>query len=88
MKNKFDFAVKEVIDLKMEAVDKIVKEIIEPLRVTDNPEELIGKPYETWTAQDLQMLKSIYGEGNNTPLTNLIFKKTYERVVELERGEL
>lgn len=88
MKNNFDIAVDEVISLKMKAVDKLIKELIEPLRVTDNPEDLIGKPYEQWTSQDLERLKMVYGTKEPNVLSNFIFKKTYERVKELESEEL
>lgn len=89
MKNKFDVAVKQVIDLKMRAVSVIIKELIEPLRVTENPEELIGKPYEQWDIpEDLNLLEQVYGSSDDTPLAKLIFDKKYKRVKELESEEL
>jgi hypothetical protein len=81
-------AIDRAIQIKLKAVDAIMEELVEPLADVGNPEKLIKKPYEQWTAQDLQFLRRIYGEGEDTPLTRLIFKKTYERVQELEAQEV
>lgn len=74
----------EVIDVKLKAVDEFIEEIIEPLEKIGSPEALIGKKYEEWTPLDRQLLAQIYGQGNETPLTKLIFKKSLEEVQRLE----
>ena len=76
-------AIQEVVDLKMRVVDEFLKDIIEPIGDVGNPEKLIGKPYEQWTTADFQALGQIYGKEPN-PLSELIFKKSYERVRKLE----
>lgn len=81
-------AIDRAIQIKLKAVDAIMEELVEPLADVGNPEKLIKKPYEQWTAQDLQFLRRIYGEGEDTPLTRLIFKKTYERVLSMEEAEV
>jgi len=86
-KTSLDKSIDAVLEIKFAAIDRLVEDFIEPLSVIDNPEKLISKPYEQWTTQDLQLLKTIYGEGENTPLSNLIFKRTYERVKKLEIEE-
>lgn len=86
-KPELDKAIDKAIEVKLKAVDQLVKEFIEPLEKVGNPEELIGKPYEQWTAQDFQLLASIYGNSDNTPLANLVFKKEYEKVKKLEAEE-
>jgi len=74
----------EVIDVKLKAVDEFIEEIIEPLEKIGSPEALIGRKYEEWTPLDRQLLAQIYGQGNETPLTKLIFKKSLEEVQRLE----
>jgi hypothetical protein len=86
-KTTLDKAVTQFVDVTMSAIDKFIDQIIEPLEVTENPEKMIGKPYESWTQQDLQALTAIYGTGADTPLSRFIFNKTYEKVTALESGE-
>ena len=79
--------IEKLVDLKMKAIDRIVDELIEPIADVGNPEKLIGKPYEQWTPEDLASLIKIYGQGEDTPLTRMIFNKEYERVKTLEAEE-
>ena len=65
----------------------LIEELIEPLEKLGNPEDLIKKPYENWTKEDLMLMSKIYGTGDDTPLSNLIFKRTLERVKQLEEEE-
>lgn len=81
-------AIEEVVALKSQAIDRVLQDLVEPLAKIGRPEELIGKKYEQWTPQDLLMLGKIYGPQDGTPLSNLIFKKTYERVKALEAEEM
>ena len=83
----FTQALEKLIDTKLAAVDLLVKELIEPLEKVGNPEELIKKPYETWTPEDFALLAKIYGPGNDTPLAAMIFKKEYNKVLRLEQEE-
>jgi len=76
-------AINKAVEVKMEAVNRLLKDLVEPLGDVGNPEKLIGKPYEQWSQQDLMMLSKIYGQEPN-PLSDLIFKKTYERVKQME----
>ncbi len=68
----------------MKAVDRLIKEVIEPISDVGNPEQVIGKPYESWTPTDLIFLSKIYGTKEPNPLSNLIFRKKYAEVKELE----
>jgi len=80
-------AIDKATEVKLQAVDKLVKELIKPLEKIGNPEDVLGKPYEQWSPQDLNIMITLYGQGDNTPLSNLIFRKTYKRVTELEAEE-
>ncbi len=77
-------AADEIIKLKMQAADDFIEEYIEPLSKVGDPESLLGKKYEDWTPQDLSLLQNVY-VGEDTPLTRLIFRKSYTEVQELER---
>jgi len=83
----FTTAIDRFLEVKLKAVDKLIEELIEPLADIGSPEKLIGKPYETWTPQDLSMLAQIYGKQEPNPLSDLIFKKEYSAVLELEAFE-
>ena len=80
-------AVDKVVAIKMEAVDKLIKDLVEPLADVGNPEKLIGKKYEDWTGEDFQTLSRIYGQGDDTPLARLVFDREYEKVKKLEEAE-
>jgi len=84
MKDEFSKIIDEIIELKVRIADEFIEDVIEPLADIGDPEKLIGKPYEQWTPQDLQMLGSLYGEEPN-PLSDLIFKKELKKVQDMER---
>lgn len=77
-------AIDKAISQKLEAVDIVLEQLIEPLGELGNPEKLIGKKYEEWTPEEIQRLGQIYGKEPN-PLSRLIVNKTYERVKKLEQ---
>ena len=79
--------IEKMVAVKIKAVDRFIKEYIEPIADVGNPEKLIKKPYEQWTQQDLQMLGKIYGETEPNALSNLIFRKKYDEVRKLEEEE-
>ena len=79
-------AVEEIVKLKMDAVDAYIEEVVDVIDNVGNPEKLIGKPYAMWTPQDLQMLTTIYGTGQFSPLQKVIFNREYEHLKELEQG--
>jgi hypothetical protein len=85
MKSNLPEVTDQVIKEELEAVDRLIEDLVEPLADVGNPEKLIGKPYDLWTLQDKQMLGKIYGTGNNTPLANLIFRREYSKLKELEK---
>jgi len=87
-KSTLDKSIERVLQIKMEAVNYLISDLIEPLEVNDNPEELLGKHFAQWTPQDLELLKKVYGTAEPNVLSNFIFKKTYERVKTLESEEL
>lgn len=77
-------ATREIIDIKLRILDDFIEDNLEPLTTIGNPEKLIGKKYEEWTPADLQLLSKVYGEGDDTPLSKLIFKNEYDKVKKLE----
>ncbi len=77
-------AIDRVISQKLKAVDAILEQLIEPLGELGNPEKLIGKKYEEWTPEDFQSMAKVYGQVEPNPLSNLIFKKEYEKIKVLE----
>ena len=78
-------AIQRVVDIKLKALDKVIEDLVEPLADVGNPEKVIGKPYEQWLPEDFTLLTQIYGTGENTPLTTLIFNKEYKKLKEKER---
>jgi hypothetical protein len=75
-------AVDELVQEDLEVLDEVIQEDIEVLQIVANPEKLIGKPYELWTPQDMQMLVQIYGDSDK--IQKLIFNKEYEHYKEME----
>lgn len=80
-------AIQRVIALKMKAVDIVIDSLIEPIADVGNPEKLINKKYEQWTPQDIQMLVGVYGTQEPNPLSEVIFRHSYERLKALEAEE-
>lgn len=75
-------ACKDIVELKLKAIDSFIQDVIEPLEEVGSPEKLIGKPYKQWTPQDLQMMSMIYKDK----LDKYIFDKEYLEVIALEKG--
>jgi hypothetical protein len=75
-----DDTAKEYADI----VDSVIQEIIEPLKIVANPEQLIGKPYAMWTPQDRQMLQTIYA-SNLDKLDKFILNKDLQETVAIEK---
>jgi polyhydroxyalkanoate synthesis regulator phasin len=84
-KNDFTQLVDEVVKLKLEISDEYIKEVVDAIGQVGSPESLIGKKYEEWTPQDLQLLINVYGQDDESPLGKLIAKKTIERVEDMEK---
>ena len=80
-------SIDESLALLLDVADDYIDEIAEELAVVASPEKLIGKPYESWSPNDFNLLSQVYGEEPNA-LSRLIFNKSYERVQELEAEEL
>ena len=76
-------AVERVVAMKMEAIDLMVEQMVNPLSDVGNPEKLIGKNYDSWTPEDLMRLTEIY-KPNPKVLDNLIFRREYEKVKAME----
>ena len=81
-------SIDETVTLILNVADAYLGEIEEQLEVTRSPEKLLGKPYEQFTEQDFQILSQVYGEEEPNPLSELIFKKSYEQVLALEEEEI
>lgn len=82
---EFTSALNRVVDIKMKAIDRLVMEVVKPMSDVGNPEKVMGKPYEEWTPQDLNLAIQIYGAGKDTPLTRLIFNKEFASLQQLEQ---
>lgn len=85
-KNELTQMIDEVVKMKMDIVDEYIDEVVDAIGDIGSPEKLIGKKYETWTPQDLQLLAGVYGPGDDTPLGRLIFDREYNKVKELEKN--
>lgn len=77
----------ETVALLLDVADEYLSEITAQLENVGSPEAVMGKPYEQFTPQDFKILTQIYGEGEPNPLSNLIFRKKYKEVLELEAEE-
>jgi len=77
-------AADELVELKMKAVDILIDELVEPIADVGNPEKLIKKPFEQWTPEDLALMVKIYGQKEPSILSDLIFRRKYEQVKQLE----
>ena len=78
----------EVISDMISVADEVLDELKYQFEEIKNPEKLLGRPYETWTRQDLMMLSQVYGTEEPNPLSELIFRKKWEQVKALEAEEL
>ena len=78
--------VKDVIEIKLQALEMYISEVIVPLENIGNPEKLLGKKYAQWSREDLMLLGQIYGDKPDSVLNRFIFTKEYETLKILENG--
>lgn len=83
-KDVLDKAANKVVELNMKAIDIYEREFIKPLiDEIKNPEKIIGKKYQEWTPQDLQMLTQVY-QATPQILNDFIASKEYDSLVALQ----
>lgn len=87
VKSEFESTTKELLAETEEMIEQFITEEIEPLRVNDNPEKLLGQPYEVWkdNPQIMALLQQIYGTAPDSKLAKFINGKQYEEIQELEK---
>lgn len=88
MKEELIETIDETLALILSVADEYTEEIADQLEDVGNPEKLIGKPFESWTPEDLNMLSQVYGTEEPNVLSNLIFNKKYDEVKSLEEEEI
>ena len=87
-RDKLIQTIDETLALLLDVADEYLDGITEQFENVGSPEKLIGKPYESWSPQDLQMMIGVYGTSDDSPLAKLIFREKYKEVLELEKEEL
>ena len=75
----------EMIEEDLAILDELVEEEIKPLADLGDPEKLIGKKFEEWTPEDLQLLIQAY--GNNPQLEDFLFERGHKDMKEAEEAE-
>lgn len=78
-------AVAELVEIKLKALDVIMKELIEPLADVGSPERVLGKKYEDWTEEDFLKASQIYGTSEPNALSDLIARREIAKVTEMEK---
>jgi hypothetical protein len=83
-KNVLDRAIEKVVDLNIRAIEIYERDFIQPIiDEIKNPEKVIGKKYETWTPQDLQLLSTVYQTMPHI-LNDFIAKREYDNLIALQ----
>ena len=71
-------------DVAERATNMLIERYLEPMTDFGNPEKVMGKRFEEWTAYDLKMLQTIYGQDST--LQNFISRKRYDLILRMEEG--
>lgn len=71
----------EVIEMKLKVAEEYIEHVIGNLGKLPKPEEITGKPYGQWSAEDMAKVEAAYGREG---LEKIIAKK---EVAELEKME-
>ena len=78
-------AVTELVEIKLKALDVLIKELVEPLADVGSPEKVLGKKYEDWIEEDFLKASQIYGKNEPNALSDLIARKEITKVKEMEK---
>ncbi len=54
-------AMQRYAEVVAKAIDRYRERYIEPLLDVGTPERVLGKPYQEWTEQDMQLLAQVFG---------------------------
>ena len=74
--------VEKRVDIAKKRADVYIKKHIDPIARIDNPEKLLGKPYEQWTDEDMQKLRIVYVYSPEE-LDKFINKKEVDKIWQL-----
>jgi len=81
------YNLQEIIDLETKRVIEVYNDFkkneIDPIADVGNPEEIIGKPYEQWTPQDIQKLQSVY-VYDIEPLEKFVASKEIDKLFKTQ----
>ena len=79
---KYPDVLEEVYEMKLRVSNEVLEEMDEMLGSIPGPEKLIGKPYEEWAPQDIQLLSTVWPLDGDNKLTKLIVKKEIQAMQE------
>lgn len=71
-----------VIEEELDSVDAYIEEFIDPIADIGSPAQVLGKPYDEWTTEDLAALSRIYDPN---ALNKYIASKEISKLYELEK---
>jgi hypothetical protein len=74
-------AISDVIEEDIPIWEQFFDEYIAPLGVVGTPEAVLGKKYEEWTPQDIQVAASIFPDE----IEDFLAKKMTAELYELEK---
>jgi len=80
-----ELAFNEEVEKMLDVLDEIIKTEIEPLMEHRIPSKVIGKPFEEWSAEDLQKAAIIFGQAH---MEEYIGNKKVKELKELEAEEV
>lgn len=81
MNSRYD-VIKRVIDKRLDYIEKVVKDIVEPVADIGHPEKVLGKRYEEWNREDFMKAKAIYRTDEDA--LNWLTKKNLQQIQQLE----
>ena len=71
--------IRDLVEEDMEVLRDLLEEDTEALKLTVNPEKIIGKPSEQWTTEDIQLLRQLFGSDSK-----ILLDAVYKNVLKLE----
>ena len=74
--------VEKRVDIARKRADEYIKKYVDPIARVDNPEKLLGKPYDAWTEEDIQKLKMVYVYSPED-LETFINKKEIDKIWQM-----
>ena len=74
--------IRDLVEEDIEVLRNLLEEDTEALKLTVNPEKIIGRPMNQWNENDFKLIQQVYGDSDK--IKRFATNQAKERLIKLE----